>query len=360
MQQSMYFEYAEKFFPQLVLSVVEKLNDSSRPLSYLYRDLLTRQYSADGKWASILARYTQVAADVVALDSELPLKARDTVEHINGEIPKLGLKRYLTEKDIKDINNMIAQGQPINRVVQRIFQDLPWAIQAVYERIEDIFLSELSTGVGLSTRSNGTGVRIDVGYKEDNQFACLTATWASNPSTATPVEDIQKVIDKAEEDGNVITDLYLDDYALRALYKCDEMKQKYAFLVDFVGATIPALTFDKLNAVFEDEWSITLHRVRRKVRTELNGVQQAHSPWAEGRLVFVCDERVGDLVWTDCVEMTHPVDGVVYQTADEYILASRYSKNDPFREITSSQAMVCPIINNVDRIYTLDPKNVSA
>ena len=76
MEKSMYFEYAEKFFPQLVLSVVEKLNDSSRPLTYLYRDLLTRQFSADGKWASILAHYTQVAADVVALDSELPLKAR--------------------------------------------------------------------------------------------------------------------------------------------------------------------------------------------------------------------------------------------------------------------------------------------
>ena len=356
----MYFEYAEKFFPQLVLSIVDKLNDSSRPLTYLYRDLLTRAFSADGKWASILAKYTQVAADVVALDSELPLKARDTIEHVTGDIPKLGLKRYLTEKDIKDINAMIAQGQPINRVVERIFQDLPWAIQAVYERIEDIFLSEFSTGVGLSTRSNGTGVRINVNYKAENQFGVKTATWAENPTTATPIEDIQQIVEKAEEDGNLITDVYLDDFALRALYKTDEMKQKYAFLADFVGSNIPALNFDKLNSVFEDEWGITLHRVRRKVRTEINGVQQSHSPWAEGRLVFVCDDRIGDLVWTDCVEMSRPVPGVVYQTADEYILASQYAKNDPYREFTSSQAMVVPIINSVDRIYTLDPKTVSA
>ena len=360
MEQSMFFEYAEKYFPQLVLSIVEKLNDSSNELTYLYRDLLTRQFSADGKWASILAKYTQVAADVVSLDSELPLKARDTVEHISGDIPKLGLKRYLTEKDIKDVQAMIAQGQPVNRVIERLFRDLPWAIQAVYERVEDIFLSEMSTGVGLASRSNGTGVRIDVKYKAENQFYAKVATWASNPTTATPIEDIQQVVDKAEEDGNVISDLYLDDFALRALYKCDEMKQRYAFLVDFVGATIPSLSFDKLNQVFEDEWNITLHRVRRKVRTEINGVQQSHSPWAEGRLVFVCDNRIGDLVWTDCVEMTRPVAGVVYQTADEYILASQYAKNDPYREFTSSQAMVVPIINSVDRIYTLDPKNVAA
>ena len=356
----MYFEYADKFFPQLVLSIVEKLNDSNKNLTYMYRDLLRRQYSADGKWASILAKYTQVAADVVALDSELPLKARDTVENISGDIPKLGLKRYLTEKDIKDINVMIASGQPMERVVQRIFQDLPWAIQAVYERIEDIFLSELSTGVGLSARSNGTGVRIDVKYKAENQFDCLTAAWAANPTTATPVEDIQQVFDKADEDGNVITDIYLDDFALRALYKCDEMKQKYAFLSDFSGNDIPSLNFTKLSEVFEDEWNVTLHRVNRKIRTELNGVQATHNPWAQGRLVFVCDADVGDLVWTDTVEMTNPVAGVVYETADEFILASQYAKNDPWREFTSSQAMVVPIINSVDRIYTLDSKTVSA
>jgi hypothetical protein len=46
--------------------------------------------------------------------------------------------------------------------------------------------------------------------------------------------------------------------------------------------------------------------------------------------------------------------GVTYQSADEYILASRYSTNDPLREFTSSQAMVVPILNNVDAIYSLD------
>ena len=356
----MYFEYADKFFPQLVLSIAEKLNDSNRPLSYLYRGLLRRQYSADGKWASILAKYTQVAADVVSLDSELPLKARDTVENISGEIPKIGLKRYLTEKDLKDIDAMIASGQPVARIVERIFQDLPWAIQAVYERIEDIFLSEFSTGVGLSTRSNGTGVRIDVKYKAENQFQCLVAAWNANPATATPVEDIQQIYDKADEDGNVISDLYLDDYALRALYKCDEMKQKFAFISGFSGNAIPNLNFTKLQEIFNDEWNTTLHRINRKVRTELNGVQATHSPWAQGRLVFACDAVVGDLVWTDTAEMSRPVDGVVYQTADEFILASQYAKNDPYREFTSSQAMVVPIINSVDRIYTLDSKTVSA
>lgn len=71
-------------------------------------------------------------------------------------------------------------------------------------------------------------------------------------------------------------------------------------------------------------------------------------------MTFTCYDNLGDLFWTNVAEATRPVAGVTYQSADEYILASRYSTNDPLREFTSSQAMVVPILNNVDAIYSLD------
>lgn len=361
MEKSIYFEQTAKYFPNLVLSVVEKLNDSKNPLTYLYRDLLTKQFSADGRWASILAEYSRVAADVVSLSSELPLKARDAVSSVTGDIPKIGMKLYLTEKQLKDIDAMLAQPNlPARTVIQAIFADLPRCIEGVYERIEDMFLSEFSTGVGLSANNNGTGVRIDVGYLAENQKK-VSAVWDTNPTTATPISDIQtKIMDKALSDGNTVTNAYADDFCLRALYKNAEVKQQFAFQQNFVGSNIPNLAFEQLRQVFLNLWGINLHRVARKVRTELNGVRSTHSPWAEGRLVFTCDEKVGNLVWTSLAESSRPVSGVVYQTADDFILASRYSKNDPFREITSSQAMVVPIVNNVDRIYTIDPKTAEA
>ena len=353
MEQSIFFEYVKKYFPQLVLTVTSRLNDTNNRLTYMYRDLLTKRFSADGRWASILAEYTRVAADVVALDSELPLKARDSVSSVTGDIPKIGMKLALTEKQLKDIDSMLAQPNlPIRTVVQAIFADLPRCIEGVYERIEDMFLSEMSTGVGLTERNNGTGVRIDVGYKKENAFYATT-TWSDAGST--PISDIQKIFDKALADGHTITDVYTDDTTLRNLYKNTEVKQQFAFIQNFVGSAIPNLNYSQLQQVFQSVFGITLHRVARKVRTELNGIQVSHSPWASGRMVFTCDDRIGSLVWTTLAEASRPVAGVVYQTTDDYILASRYSKNDPFREITSSQAMVVPIIDNVDRIYTMDP-----
>lgn len=360
MNTSLYFEYVRKYFPQLVTEIVETLNEKRvDQLPYLYKNLLTSTFSMDGRWASLLAKYNRVAADVVALDSELPLKSRDAIEVAYGDIPKIGMKLYLSEKQMKEIDNMIATNMNMSLIVSKIFDDLTRVIEGVYERIEDLFLSELSSGVGLSVRDNGTGVRLDMGYFTANKFGVETI-WAGNTTTAKPLSDLQKVFDKAMDDSNTITDIWADDTWLNAFYKASEVKEQFAFNQGFVGQNIPVLDFDKAASVLLTRWGVTLHRVNRKIRTELNGVRETHQPWASGVCALTCDARLGNLVWTNVAELTRPVPQVEYQTADEFILVSKYSKVDPLREFTSSSAMVVPVLNNVDRIYLLDSKTVQA
>ncbi|MFQ8804115.1 MAG: hypothetical protein ACLR8Y_02025 [Alistipes indistinctus] len=43
-----------------------------------------------------------------------------------------------------------------------------------------------------------------------------------------------------------------------------------------------------------------------------------------------------------------------YSTVDDYKLISKYSTTDPLQEFTSGQALVLPVIENVDQIYSLD------
>lgn len=340
-------------------AIVERMNEKRvGALTYLYKEKLNPTFSLDGRWASILAEYSRVAADVVALDSELPLKSRDTLELVSGEIPKLGMKLYLTEKQMKDVDAMIAQGVNLQTIVDNIFADIPRCVEGVWERIEDMFLSMLSSGVGVSERSNGTGVRLNMNFYEKNQF-CVPALWDS--ADATPLDDIQKLVDKAIDDANTITDAYTDDTALQALYKNAQVRSQFAFnqgIAQTSTTTVPVLDFDKVAQVFLAKWGIRLHRVARKVKTELNGVKQNHSPWKKGVITFVCDDKLGSLVYTTVAEATRPVTGVNYQTADEFILVKKYSTTDPLREFTASEAMVVPVLNNVDRIYTLDSQTV--
>ncbi len=166
MEKSLYFEYVRKYFPKLILSIVEKLNDANQTqLSYMFKQLLSTEYSVDGRWESLVGQYTRVAADVVAMDSPLPLKKRDSMARKSGELPKMGMELFLNEKQMTDIDTMLALGTDVDTIVQKIFADTPRVIVGIYERVESMFLEGFSTGVALADEDNvGTGVRIDYGY----------------------------------------------------------------------------------------------------------------------------------------------------------------------------------------------------
>lgn len=361
MAKTLFPLYVEKYFPQYVLSVVERLNGRSlnNQIPFLFRQLLTPQFSADGRFATILAKYESVAADVVALGSPVPLKSRDSITTYVGEIPKIGVKRSIDEVQMKNIDNMIAQNRPEGDIVRAIFNDVPFVINAIDERIEDLFLSMFSTGVGVTTNNVGTGVRLDMHYLSANQFGVATV-WSN--AAANPVNDIIRVFEKAEQDGNVIRHFYADNTLLGYLYSNTQIRGLFGFQQNYVGggSNVPILSFEQLADLFQRRWGVTLHRVSRSTPTEINGTRASHKAWQDGMGVFACDDRVGDLVYTSTAEETRPIEGVTYQMANDYTLVSQYSENEPIVEFTKSQAMVVPVVNNADRIYTLDSKTVQS
>ena len=366
MEKSLYPEYTQKYFPQLVLAVTEQLNGRplNNPIPFLFTELLTPYYSADSRWQSISAKYGGIAADVVALGASIPLKKRDKLHSYVGDIPKLGTSRSLDETEMKNIDNMIAQNRPEEEIVRRIFNDVPFVISAVDERLEDIFLSMLSTGVGLATRNEGLGVRLNMHYDDyPDNHAGVSAVWATvsgstvtTNTSAKPVSDIQNTIDLIERDGNVCSTILADDTALRAMYENAQVRNYFGFQNNYAGdlTAIPTLSLAQLQQLFMNNWGVTLRRVARATRTEIDGVREPHKAWAKGRMVFLCDEKIGSIVYTATAEENRPVAGVVYQKANDYTLVAQYSEKKPLMEFTESQAMATPILQNVNRIYSLD------
>ena len=176
------------------------------------------------------------------------------------------------------------------------------------------------------------------------------------------MNDIQKIIDRADADGNPIINCYADDTALRAMYENEQVRAYFGFSQNYAGSAsnVPSLSYAQLQTLFANMWGITLVRVRRTTKTEVNGTKGSHKAWADGRMVFTCDARVGDLVYTATAEENRPAAGVAYQKANDYTLVSQFSEQEPLMEYTKSQAMVCPVLNNVNRIYSLDTVTASA
>lgn len=365
MAQSQFSEYIDSFLPGLTLRVVERLNGTTAaPSSYLHRRMLREDYSVDGKWQSVFGSYSTVMADVVAMDSSLPLKSRDSMGGASGEIAKMGLEMWLNEKQLTELDTLIAQGGTKQQIAAKIFEDLPKVITAIYERLEFMYQEGLSKGVTTvdNAQNTGTEIRLDYQYPTGNKFG-VAALWNS-PTTSTPVDDLNRMVSKATADGNIINRWMMDKTAYGNLIKSTQMKELYGAGAGFAGdySKIPTLTQAQANTVLLERTGVgTIEIIDWTTRYEKNGVKTAVRPWADGAVVGLGTDQVGSLVYARLAEETHPVAGVAYQKAGNFILVSKFRENRPsLKEFTNSQARVVPVIANVDQIYLLDSKTVQA
>lgn len=355
MNESLFQAYVAKFFPKLQ-TLIERVNGKRTNLTYLHKGdnaMLRIEYSPDNKWESTSVNTTYVAADFVAVDSELPIKRRDSIASANGKLPKIGMSKILKESDINNLNVMEAQGGNQQIIATKLAADSVSCSVGIDERNEYNFLFALSNGyVAIKDEDKpGALLRLNFNYFSENTFGASTK---GEPS----LDDIKNVISKADGDGNSITQICIAKSTYDKLRQTDAAK---ILVANYNGqifndvANLPVPTSSKFNEAFADDNNgITFKVIDRSVIVEENGTKTSKKPWNANRLVFICNEVVGTLVYGRLAEQSNPVKNVDYQTIDQYKLISKYSLVNPLREITSSQAFVAPIIEDVDQIYVLD------
>lgn len=362
MNPTLFLQWVNQYFPGLVTRVVQRYNgqnNENAAFSYLFQKFLRKNMSLDGKWETLTVNNALIAADIVALDSPLPLKKRPTLARFSGDIPKMGLEMQKREKQLTDMLALVARlsGTGANadaQIAAKILDDVPMVIRAIYERLEACFLEGLSSGAVVIDDSEtvGTGIRIDYGYRTENAFTS-TLPWSN--VNATPFSDMQRLIDFASFEGDTITMIMMDRTTFNNMAKTTEGRGIYAAYAGFPGTTQPIPTLSQINPALQDRYGFAIEIIDRSVRIERNGVQTQYKPWKPGAVVAVTTMDLGSYTWARLAELDMPVGGVNYQTADDFILVSKYSKNDPaFMEITRSQARVLPVIDNPYQIYTLD------
>ena len=363
MEQSQFAEYIKRYFKGVVLSVVKLLNNKvqDEPVRYRFKEMLTPKFSLDGKWQSIIGKYRNVKADLVAMDSPLPIKKRPSMGEVSGDIPKSGMKRWLNENQMTTIQTLDALGE-VDEVKAELFEDTGACITGIYENNEFLFLHGLSSGVALVTEEEnvGTAARLSYGYLDENRFG-VEVDW-SLVDDAKPVDDFRRMFDKAK---GKIKALMMDPDTLAKLGATRQMREQYVFFKGIVLPTenslIPNLDEDKINEFMRGVFKVTIDIVDRAVEAEKDGEAINLIPWQAGSIIGVPGQNVGDLVYAKTAEQNAPVPGVEYQLVDSYALVSKYRKNEPaVSEHTQIQARVFPVITNVHRIFQLDTTEIQA
>ena len=356
MQKSLFYKYVAKFFPKLQ-RYIEKVNEKrKRPLTYLHKEMMGMEFAPDNKWESTSVNTTYVAADYVAVDSELPLKSRDTVASANGKLRKVGMKKYIKESDINNLNVMIAQGGNAQKIAKRLADDAVACAVGIDEQNEYAFLFALSHGyVAIKDEDpdapEKTIMRLNFNYLKKNKFGVVT-------KGEITIDDISRVLDTARNrDQNSIIQILISKVGydkLRQTRGARELVASYEGRTFTDDTNLGVPNSKNFNAAFEDEYGVTFRVIDRTIIREKNGKKTTVKPWATSVLVFICNETVGTLVYGRLAEQSNPIKWVNYKLVDVFKLISNYSKVDPLREVTSGQAFVAPILEDIDQIYMLD------
>lgn len=359
MKKSLFAKYVAGLMASLQ-TLIEKVNGKiGGTLTYLHKDtnILKKVFSPDGKWESTSVDTSFVAADFVAMDSPLPIKSRDSIATANGKLPKLGISKTLKESDIETLNAMEAAPGDIgvrNQRIRKKLADDPVACNtSLDELLEYSFLFGLSHGyVAMTDEDNPSALmRLNFGYFPSHSFGATKKGEIS-------LSDIKRVIEYADgHDQNTIIKIWIsktDFDALRQTREARELVANYLGNDITAQSILPVPTSARFQQAFEDDTNVKFQIVNRSVKFEKNGKKTSLKPWAQHRLVFVCNEQVGSLVYGRLAETTNKVTGVLYQLIDDFKLISKYSLTNPLREMTGGQAKAAPIIEDVEQIYVLD------
>lgn len=362
MNSSLFIQYIEKYFRPVVNKISETINGRKAEEQLLHKTMLDEEYSPDLAWGSTDVNSSVVAADVVSLDSSLPLKSRGTLRTAAGRIPKVGISFTKGEKAISDIRIMAARGADEATIATKILDDTPKAIKGIDIREEIMFQQALSTGYALveGDQNNGTGVRANFGYRDENSFTVLGGRWSE--ADAKPLDDLRQLFDKAQADGNAISLVMLSKKYFNLLRNNEQGKRLAANFRGVVvdsNTILPVPSNEAMKEALADEFGATFRTVDSTFMVEkADGIRVPVKPWAEANIVALPSEKVGRLVYSSLVEEESPVEGVVYQKSGTHILVSKYSENNPYREYTTAQSLAIPVIDGASGIYLLSADKI--
>lgn len=365
MTASIFREYIAKYLRPTTAKIYASINGKPEgsQTKLLHKVMLSEEHTVKGSWDSLSSSGSVVAADVVAMDSSVSLKSRGSFEKATGKIPKIALAYRKKESDIIDLQTSIATGGSEAQIVAKLMSDPALCVKGIEVAKEIMFLQGLSTGVTLmrDEDSNGRGVRVNFGYKEENTFT-VGKKWSEDG--AKPLSDLQIILEDAESAGIRPAVMMISRKAFNLLRSSSEGKQLGAMhvgavITDPANLTVPPRA--TLLEALKDELSVDVIVVDSTFRVQDDdGTIRTVRPWEEANVVFVHSNIVGRLVWSDCAEKGTPVAGVEYANGDHGTLISVYHEVNPFSEVTMGQAHAIPVIDGGSQIFILETETVTS
>lgn len=312
------------------------------------------------KWETLTGeKGAPVIADVISYDSSAPIKKREVVGKMSGDIPKTAVKRGMNESDwneYEDLNRHASGNASLKAILDLAFKDQDFTYNAVRGRFEWWCMQLMSKGGFVLNSTNNSGIVTEefVGCGMPNANKKVATTSWATANSADGLQDIEDVVTAAIADGVTIRYVVMrsDTFALLKKQKSTTDKLK-GWVNNTTKLTVTKQVINDYLAAQENPVQIIV--VNPAVRIE----DKAHSrttvnPWEANRVTFLEDLTIGDIQHGPiAAERSETYKELALTVKKDFVFISKWSELEPFKEWTKAEANAIPVINDPDGMYIL-------
>jgi hypothetical protein len=339
-------------------TIVDNSLDKFAPVWYpKYFTFGTPQFNLT--YVSVLgASRIEAAASIIARGSAAPLRSRATLDKLSGEIPAIAEKFKMDENDYR--NFYAIQQLPLDEAAKKqqlldlLFGDVQKAGNSVHKKLDQLALQAVSTGqitIDVNTNPDGyvSSVAVDLGMPSGNK-SNAAVNWATS-ATATPITDIQTVVEAAEAVGLSFAEILMSRAVWLKFAACKQVTDSLtAYNQLQKGAAVA--TLQRVNDYLQAMQLPPITIVNEQVGVEKDGVTTATKPFSQTNAVFVPAGPLGKIHNALAQEQLTPVSNVSYATFNRALI-SKWSQNEPFGEYTKAEFNAFPGFEAINQVYLL-------
>lgn len=297
----------------------------------------------------------KIAADLVARGASIDAKTREAIARLQGDIPKIAIKRIKNDEELNDYDIMVAmtsQNPNLRALVDAWAEDTNYCWTGVAARLEWMALQQIS--LGKITLSNDNNVSVLSEYDVDYQlpaahkvgFQTGSANWATSSSAKPISKDFKAIVKAAKKEGISLKYAFMSLDTFATFTETEEVQKVCA---SFAANALQIQQTPSLEQVNNALRGLSYLRglqvvvIDQDITVELADGSRPFSgnPFTENVVMFSETSTLGQTFWKTPADMN--VQGsVALRAMNGHTLIKKFAIEEPLQEVTMGIANAFP------------------